>query len=90
VGRELRTAERAIRNGGRCPPARSGKALPPQVARPIEAAARRLRGAPLERAYRLTLEADLALKSDSGRSPRGIVEELLVSLSAGEVPSGRG
>ncbi len=89
LGRELRTVERAVLNGGRCPPTRSGKSLPPQVARPIEEAARRLRGAVLERAYRLVLEADLALKSNSGRRPQAILEELVVALGGSAVPSGR-
>ncbi|MHC4915630.1 MAG: DNA polymerase III subunit delta [Planctomycetota bacterium] len=92
AGRELRTVERTVLNGGRCPPARSGKSLPPQVAAPIEAAARRLKGEGLERAYRLVLEADQTLKSSSGRSPQGVVEELLVRLSGIPVspqPAGR-
>ncbi len=92
AGRELRTVERTILNGGRCPPSRSGKALPPQVAAPIEAAARRLKGKALERAYRLVLEADQTLKSASGRSPQGVVEELVVRLGSDPVsarPAGR-
>ncbi len=89
LGRELRTVERAVLGGGRCPLSKRGKALPPQVARPIEEAARRLRGPALERAYRLVLEADLALKSSSGRRPQAILEELVVSLGGSAVPSGR-
>jgi DNA polymerase III delta subunit len=78
--RELRRVERTQLNGGRCPRSKRGKPLPPQVARPIEDAARRLAAGALERAYRLLLEADLALKSSSGRSHSEIVTELLVRL----------
>jgi DNA polymerase III subunit delta len=80
LGRELKTVERTILNGGRCPPTRSGKNLPPHIAAPIERAARALTGSALERAYQLVLEADIAIKSSSGRSPRAIVETILVEL----------
>ncbi len=80
LARELKQVERTRLNGGRCPPAKSGKPLPPQVARPVEEAARRLGGKRLEEAYGQLLEADLALKSSSGRAPRTIVQELLVKL----------
>jgi len=87
LARELRQVERTRMNGGRCPTARSGKSLPPQVARPVEEAARRFDAEKLERAYRQVLEADLALKSSSGRAPRTIVHELLVGLGLGEKPA---
>jgi hypothetical protein len=49
-----------------------------------------LRGPALERCYRLILDADLELKSSSGRAPRTVVEELVVRLGSPELaPAGR-
>jgi DNA polymerase III delta subunit len=89
LGRKAFDVERAVLNGGRY--VAKGKLPPPQVTRPIEEAARRLAAAgAVERTYRLILEADQELKGSSGRSPRGIVESLIVALSREVVPAARG
>jgi len=81
MARRAFDVERAVLNGGRYDA--RGRMLPPHITRPIEEAARRLasRGA-IERVYRLILDADLELKGVSGRSPRAVVEDLIVALAA--------
>lgn len=79
LSRKAFDVERAVSNGGRF--VAKGKTPPPSVTRPVEEAARRLGGGKMERVYRLILEADRELKSSSGRSPRAIVEDLVIALA---------
>jgi len=89
IGREMFTVERTVLGGGSYVHGGRGKPPPLHVIRAVEAAARRWKGAALERGYRRLLEAETALKESSGRDPRAIVEELVVALGGEAVPAGR-